>query len=104
MNIKNELQRIYDDIMAQRDISWGDCIFLQEHQDDIKKLYPDDPLLWEWSGIPETEWLGGKLTKREKQLVYHAALLATLAKAAQPNKTNAEIIDSVVEYINRIGE
>lgn len=45
-----------------------------------------------------------KITEREKQLVYHAALLATAAKAAQPDTPNTEIIDSVVEYINNIGE
>lgn len=45
-----------------------------------------------------------KLTEHEKQLVYHAALLATTAKAAQPDTPNAEIIDSVTKYINKIGE
>ena len=58
MNIKKELQRIYADIVAGRDISMGDVVFLQAHQADIKKLYPDDPLLWQWAGIPESEWNG----------------------------------------------
>ena len=44
-----------------------------------------------------------KLTEREKRLVYHAALLATTAKAAQPDTPNTEIIDSVVEFITKIG-
>lgn len=58
MNVKNELKRIYDDIAAERDISWGDCVFLEAHKADIKKLYPNDPLLWQWANIPESEWDG----------------------------------------------
>ena len=53
-----ELQRIYDDIAAERDISYSDCVFLQAHQADIKQLYPNDPLLWQWANIPESEWNG----------------------------------------------
>lgn len=56
MSIKTELQRIYADIAAGRDISMGAVVFLQAHKADIKKLYPDDPLLWEWADIPESEW------------------------------------------------
>lgn len=39
------------------------------------------------------------MTKHEKDLVYHAALLATLCKDTDQEKTNTEIIDTVVNYI-----
>ncbi len=39
------------------------------------------------------------LTKREKDLIYHAALLACLDKAAFPEKDNAAIIDGVVNFM-----
>lgn len=39
------------------------------------------------------------MTKREKDLVYHAALLATLHKATHPEKRNTEVIDTVVAYV-----
>lgn len=39
------------------------------------------------------------MTKREKDLIYHAALLATLHKDAHPEKDNTAIIDTVVNYI-----
>lgn len=58
MNIKTELKRIYADIAAERDISMGDVVFLQANQADIKQLYPNDPLLWQWANIPESEWNG----------------------------------------------
>ena len=44
------------------------------------------------------------MTKREKDLIYHAALLATLHKDAHPEKTNTEVIDTVVNFIIQKGE
>lgn len=34
-------------------ISYGEIAFLQEHQQEVKELFPDDLVLWEWAGIPE---------------------------------------------------
>ena len=39
-----------------KDLSYGELVYLQEHQDQIKKMYPDDPHVWEVAGIPEKEW------------------------------------------------
>lgn len=44
------------------------------------------------------------MTKREKDLIYHAALLACLDKAAFPGKDNAAIIDGVVNFMIQKGE
>lgn len=39
------------------------------------------------------------ITRREKDLIYHAALLACLDKAAFPEKDNTAIIDGVVNFM-----
>lgn len=54
---KQTLAAIYAALKAEKDISWGEIAFLQAHQAEIKQLYPDDPLLWQWAEIPESEWL-----------------------------------------------
>jgi len=56
LEVYRELERILNDIKADRDISWGDTIFLQEHQAEIKKYFTGEPVLWEWAEIPEAEW------------------------------------------------
>jgi hypothetical protein len=51
-----ELARLRDIIHAQGSMSWGDCAFLAENKAEIKELFPDDPVFWEWAGIDESEW------------------------------------------------
>lgn len=51
------LCKILKEIKAGNDISYGEILFLQEHQAEIKKHFPDEPELWQWGGIPESEYL-----------------------------------------------
>jgi len=51
-----ELARLRDIVHADGAMSWGDCAFLAENQTEIKEFFPDDALLWECAGIPESEW------------------------------------------------
>lgn len=52
------LCKILKEIKTGNDISYGEILFLQEHQADIKRFFPNDPLLWQWANIPESEWNG----------------------------------------------
>ena len=56
MTIKKQLAAILKSIRAEN-ISMSELVFLQTHQADIKKLFPDEPELWQWSGIDESEFL-----------------------------------------------
>lgn len=49
-----ELKRISEEIHGERDISWGELAFLQNHKKEIFML--DDIVLAEWAGISESEW------------------------------------------------
>jgi len=51
-----ELLRLKRAIHRQEDLSYGDCLFLAEHQTEVKEYFPDDPVIWEFAGIPESEW------------------------------------------------
>lgn len=50
--MKNTLQSILDAINNEC-VSYGEIAFLQAHQEEVKTLFPDEPILWEWSGIEE---------------------------------------------------
>lgn len=54
--IRNELERIANEVREGNDISWGEVAYLQNHQDIIKKYYPNDVEFWQIAGIPEEEW------------------------------------------------
>lgn len=54
--IINELKEIKKDIEAEK-VYQSQLCFLYDHQAEIKKYFPDDPILWEWAGIPEEEYL-----------------------------------------------
>lgn len=54
--IRNELERIANEVREGNDISWGEIAYLQNHQDIIKKYYPNDIEFWQIAGIPEEEW------------------------------------------------
>ena len=59
-----QIKRIRRDITDGRDISYGDTVFLQANQDIIKDYFGDDPVLYEWAGIPES--LYGRKTRFTK--------------------------------------
>jgi hypothetical protein len=60
--IKEELQRISDVIATSYADSKAllptesDIVYLQDHQEEIKKFFPEDVDLWQWANIPEEEW------------------------------------------------
>lgn len=58
------IKRIRRDITDERDISYDDTAFLQANQDIIKDYFDDDPVLYEWAGIPEN--LYGQKTRYTK--------------------------------------
>lgn len=58
------IKRIRRDITDERDISYDDTAFLQANQDIIKDYFDDDPVLYEWAGIPEA--LYGRKTRFTK--------------------------------------
>lgn len=51
------LAEILKDIQDDKPLYMSDIVFLQEHQAEIKKHFPDEPQLWEWAGIPESEYM-----------------------------------------------
>ena len=55
--IKDELTAILASIKDEN-ISWGEIVYLQAHQREIKELFPGEPLLWQWAGIDESEYRG----------------------------------------------
>lgn len=55
MTIKSELKSIRKEI-EQEKVSMGEIVFLTAHQTEVKKYFPDDPVMWQWAGIPEEEW------------------------------------------------
>lgn len=58
MKVKQELERILQAIQAEQ-VSYGELVFLQAHKREIKKYFPGEPLLWEYAGIPESEYNRG---------------------------------------------
>ena len=54
MNLKTILKSI-----RQENISTAEIIYLQEHKKEV--LSTGDPLLCQWAGITEQEYLNGKL-------------------------------------------
>lgn len=53
-----ELKRLRGMIDAEKDLSYGELAFLQDHKKEIFDL--DDIVLAEWAGIPEEEWHNGR--------------------------------------------
>ena len=64
--IKQELQEILDKINAEKDLYMSEVVFLQSHKEDIKRLFPGEPILWQWADIPEEEWNNKKSSKNIK--------------------------------------
>lgn len=51
------LAEILKDIQADKSLYMSDIAYLQAHKAAIKKHFPNDPQLWEWAGIPESEYM-----------------------------------------------
>ena len=64
--VKQELQSILDNIKADKDLYMSEVVYLKEHKEDIKRLFPDEILLWEWADISEDEWRNKKSSKKVK--------------------------------------
>lgn len=50
--MKAKLQAILYAI-ENESVSYCEIAFLQDHQEEVKTLFPDEPILWEWAGIEE---------------------------------------------------
>lgn len=61
--IRTTIRFIVKKEIMGKDLSYGELVYLQEHQDQIKKMYPDDPHVWEVAGIPEEDWQEQRGTK-----------------------------------------
>lgn len=55
LSVLDTLDEILESIKAEN-ISYGEIVYLTAHKREIKKYYPDEPLLWQWSGIDEAEY------------------------------------------------
>lgn len=53
-DVKAELNKLAKAIQNGKDLSYGELVFLQDHQKEIYEL--GDIVLAEWAGIPESEW------------------------------------------------
>lgn len=54
--ISNTLTRSYQEGSKEM-LSYGEINYLENHQEEIKKFFPDDMDLWMWANIPEDEWM-----------------------------------------------
>ena len=54
MKYKTRLEQIRDALWQERDISYDDIIFLQNHLEEVKAL--GDVRVAEWEGLDESEW------------------------------------------------
>ena len=62
--IKKQLLKILQSIRNEN-ISMGEIVFLQAHQAEIKKLFPNEPDLWQWAEIDEQEYLKAQGIKND---------------------------------------
>ena len=53
---KNLLEELKKSIEKGEQLSYGEISFLQRHQKEIKKYYPNDADLYQWANIPEEEF------------------------------------------------
>lgn len=54
--IKN-INGIKERIEADKDLSYMELFYLEAHQNEIKKYFPNDIELWQFANIPEEEWI-----------------------------------------------
>ena len=65
-NVKEELQTILEKIKQEKDLYMSEVVYLQNHKEDIKKLFPDEPILWQWADNDEEEWNNKKSSNNHK--------------------------------------
>lgn len=65
-NVKEELQTILEKIQQEKDLYMSEVVYLQNHKEDIKRLFPDEPQLWQWADIDEEEWNNRQSSKNIK--------------------------------------
>ena len=53
---KNLLEELKNTIEKGEQLSYGEIAFLQRHQKEIKKYFPNDADLYQWANIPEEEF------------------------------------------------
>ncbi len=101
--IKQTLDGIWAAIQAGHDISMGEIVFLQEHQDEIKKYYPNDPLLWEWANIPESEFVHHDFYKTtEAATSALCAIMACVMRADLSADEICEIQNAKMDAYNKV--
>lgn len=88
------IKRIRRDITDERDISYDDTAFLQANQDIIKDYFDDDPILYEWAGIPES--LYGRKTRFTKGDCY--AICEFLTALLRDNPDMITDIANALDY------
>lgn len=54
--IKN-INDIKKRIEVDKDLSYMELFYLERHQDEIKKYFPNDIELWQYANIDEEEWI-----------------------------------------------
>ena len=96
-DIKNELARIAAEIENERDLSYSELAFLQEHQAEIKAEFPDNLALMEYAGIPESlARVKQRYTKGDLHAI--AEFLDALARY------NPQVIDDIADAIGYTGD
>ena len=56
-----ELARLLDE---EGSISYGEINYLQNHQEEVKKYFPNNSTMWQWADIPEEQWGDKKSSKK----------------------------------------
>ena len=87
LRVKEELQEILNKINNEQDLFMSEIVYLQEHKEDIKRLFPNEPQLWQWADISEEEWNNHQASKQVK--AYHTFT----------NNYNAESLNQIQEDI-----
>lgn len=66
LGVKEELQEILNKINNEQDLFMSEVVYLQEHKEDIKRLFPNEPQLWQAADIDEEEWNNHQASKQVK--------------------------------------
>ena len=112
-NVKEELQTILKKIEQEKDLYTSEIVYLQDHKEDIKKLFPNEQLLWQWADIPEEEWNRGASLKKKAyddseedldSFDYTYSLLVNGNITDYKEKLNKMTKKELVNYINWANE
>lgn len=64
--VKQRLEELAHLLDEEGSISYGEINYLQDHQEEIKKYFPNNSIMWQWADIPEEEWRNKKSSKNIK--------------------------------------